>query len=87
MGIRNEALLALGKTRNQESAEFFVEKLGDDNFKASAREALMDMGETAVEPLIENLNTEDRAAKDETALILIEIGNPRAFEPLILAYQ
>jgi len=47
----------------------------------------MDMGETAVEPLIENLNTEDRAAKDETALILIEIGNPRAVEPLILAYQ
>ncbi|WP_226990706.1 HEAT repeat domain-containing protein [Methanosarcina acetivorans] len=87
MGIRNEALLALGKTKNQESAEFFVEKLGDDAFKASAGEALISMGDIAVEPLIENLNTEDRAAKDETALILIEIGDPRAVEPLILAYQ
>ncbi len=87
MGIRNEALLALGKTKNQESAEFFVEKLGDDAFKASAGEALIAMEDTAVEPLIENLNTEDRKAKDETALILIEIGDPRAVEPLILAYQ
>ncbi|AKB34647.1 hypothetical protein MSSAC_0057 [Methanosarcina siciliae C2J] len=87
MGIRNEALLAIGKTKNQESAEFFVEKLGDDAFKTSAREALISMGDIAVEPLIENLNTEDPAAKDETALILIEIGDPRAVEPLILAYQ
>jgi len=87
MGIRNGALLALGKAENQESAEFFVEKLRDDNFGASARETLIGMGETAVEPLIENLNTEDRKAKDETALILIEIGDSRAVEPLILAYQ
>ncbi|WP_440946468.1 HEAT repeat domain-containing protein [Methanosarcina sp. T3] len=87
MGIRNGALLALGKTKNQESAEFFVEKLGDEDFGASAREALTAMGETAIEPLIENLKTENREAKDETALILIEIGDSRAVEPLILAYR
>ncbi|WP_269850968.1 HEAT repeat domain-containing protein [Methanosarcina horonobensis] len=45
------------------------------------------MGEVAVEPLIENLNTEDQRIKDEIALILIEIGDPRAVEPLIKAYQ
>lgn len=87
MGIRNGALLALGKTENQEMAGFFVEKLGDKDFGVSAGETLVDMGETAVDPLIENLKTEDKKVKDEIALILIEIGDPRAVEPLILAYQ
>jgi HEAT repeat protein len=85
--IRNGALLALGKTENQEAAGFFIEKLGDKDFGVSAREALISMGEPAVEPLIENLKTEDQKVKDETALILIEIGDPRAVEPLIEAYQ
>ncbi len=85
--IRNGALLALGKTKSQESAGFFIEKIGDKDFGVSAREALINMGEPAVEPLIENLNTEDQKIKDETALILIEIGDPRAVEPLIEAYQ
>ena len=86
-GIRNRALLALGKTKNQETAEFFVEKLGDKDFGVSAREALIDMGEPAVDPLMENLKTEDQKVKDETALILIEIGDQRAVKPLIMAYQ
>ncbi len=87
MNVRNGALIALGKTENQEAAEFFIEKIGDKDFGVSAREALINMGETAVEPLIENLKTEDQKIKDETALILIEIGDPRAVEPLIEAYQ
>ncbi len=86
-GIRNGALLALGKTKNQETAGFFVEKLGDKDFGVSAREALIDIGEPAVDPLIENLKTEDQKVKDETALILIEIGDQRAVKPLIMAYQ
>jgi HEAT repeat protein len=87
MNVRNGALLALGKTENQEAAEFFIEKIGDKDFGATAREALINMGETAVEPLIENLKTDNQKVKDETALILIEIGDPRAVEPLIEAYQ
>lgn len=87
MSVRNGAFLALGKTDNQEAAGFFIEKIGDKDFGVSAREALIDMGETAVEPLIENLKTEDQKVKDETALILLEIGDPRAVGPLIEAYQ
>lgn len=87
MNVRNGALLALGKTENQEAAGFFIEKIGDKDFGITAREALIGMGETAVEPLIENLKTEDQKVKDETALILIEMGDPRTVEPLIEAYQ
>jgi HEAT repeat protein len=87
MSVRNGAFLALGKTENQEAAGFFIEKIGDKDFGTAAREALINMGEPAVEPLIENLKTEDQKVKDETALILIEIGDPRAVEPLIEAYK
>ena len=45
------------------------------------------MGEKAVDPLIGNLKTENKRIKDETALLLIEIGDQRAVEPLVEAYQ
>lgn len=41
------------------------------------------MGEVAVEPLIENLNTEDQRIKDEIALILIEIGDQEQLSLLL----
>lgn len=85
--LRNQAFLALGKSKNQEAAELLVEKLGDREFGDSARKALSEMGEVAVDPLIENLKTTDRRARDETASILIEIGDPKAVNPLIEAYQ
>ncbi|RXA19812.1 HEAT repeat domain-containing protein [Methanosarcina sp. MSH10X1] len=87
LNLRNQAFLALGKTENQEVAELLVAKLGDSEFGASGREALIELGEVAVDPLIENLKTTDRKIRDETALILIEIGDPKAIKPLIEAYQ
>jgi HEAT repeat protein len=85
--IRNAAFLALSKTRDQETARMLVGKLEDQEFGGVAREALIDMGEMAVDPLIENLKTEDKKLKAETALILIEIGDKRAIQPLIAAYK
>jgi HEAT repeat protein len=85
--IRNAAFLALSKTRDQETARMLVGKLGDQEFGIIAREALIDMGEVAVDPLIENLKTEDQKLKAETALTLIEIGDKRVVQPLIMVYQ
>jgi HEAT repeat protein len=85
--IRNAAFLALSKTRDQETVGMLVGKLGDEEFGAIAREALIDQGELAVGPLIENLKTEDKKIRAETALILIEIGDQRAVTPLIEAYK
>ena len=45
------------------------------------------MGTAAVDPLIENLKTENKRIKDETALLLIEIGDQKAVKPLVSAYQ
>lgn len=85
--IRNATFLALSKTRDQETVGMLVGKLGDEEFGAIAREALIDQGELAVGPLIENLKTEDKKIRAETALILIEIGDQRAVTPLIEAYK
>lgn len=87
LNVRNAAFLALSKTKDQETAGVLVGKLEDKEFRVSARKALIEMGETAVDPLIENLKTKDSKLKAETALILIEIGDQRAIKPLILAYQ
>jgi HEAT repeat protein len=86
-GSKKKALIAIGKTKNQEGAEILIGKLGDKEFGTTARESLVYMGETAVDPLIGSLKTTDKKMKNETALILIEIGDPRAISPLILAYQ
>jgi HEAT repeat protein len=85
--LRKQAFLALGQTKNQEVAGLLVAKLGDAEFGTSTIEALENMGEAAVDPLIENLKTTDKKIKDETALLLIKIGDPKAVKPLIQAYQ
>ncbi|MGB9928740.1 MAG: HEAT repeat domain-containing protein [Methanosarcina sp.] len=85
--LRNKAFLALGKTGDQEAAQYFVEKIGDRELGTTAKEGLKDMGMAAVDPLIENLKTENKRIKDETALLLIEIGDQKAVKSLVSAYQ
>ena len=85
--IKKKAILALSNNKNQEIAGILIGKLGDKEFDDIARQALINMGETAVDPLIGNLKTTDKRIKNETAVILIEIGDLRAIKPLILAYQ
>ncbi len=87
VNVRNAAFLALSKNKNNETAKILVGKLRDKDFGVSARESLIEMGETAVDPLIENLKTKDSKIKAETALILIEIGDKRAIKPLILTFS
>lgn len=85
--IRKKALLILSKTQSQEMTGILIEKLGDRQFGDIAREALINTGEMAVDPLIANLKTRDRKIKNETALILIEIGDQKAIKPLVQAYE
>ncbi len=85
--IRNEAFLTLARNNKQEDAEVYIEQLGDEGLGDSAREILADMGEKAVEPLIECLSGENEALKTEAALLLIEVGDERAVEPLIQVFM
>lgn len=85
--IRKKAFRALSKTKSQDVVEICAGKVGDSEYGDIASEALVNMGEMAVDPLIGKLKTTDKRIKNETALILIEIGDPRAIKPLVLAYQ
>lgn len=85
--IKKKAFVALSKTKSQEIVGILIGKLGDKEFGDIAREALINEGEMAVDPLIVNLKTTDRKIKNETTLVLIEIGDPRAIKPIILAYE
>lgn len=85
--IRDQAALALGKIGNEKATKAIIPYLKDPELGDSSREALAHIGETAVELLIECLSGGDEALKTEAALLLIEIGDERAVEPLIQAYE
>lgn len=85
--IKKKTLLALSKYKNKDVAAFLIGKLGDRQLGDITRESLVNMREMAVDPLIENLKTKDKRIKNETTLILIEIGDPRAIKPLTEAYE
>ena len=53
--------------------------------RQSAAEALSDIGDAAVEPLIEVLETGLRETQEKAAYAIGNIGDPRAIEPLIKA--
>ncbi|AKB23524.1 putative oxidoreductase/HEAT repeat-containing protein [Methanosarcina sp. MTP4] len=87
LSIKTEVIPALGKIEDRKAAETLIVRLDDEKFASSARNALAGMGEAAVEPLIECLSCRDETLKTEAALLLIEIGDERAVEPLIQAYR
>jgi len=87
LNIKTEAIQALGKIEDKKAAEALIERLDDEKFESPARDALAGMGEAAVEPLIECLSGENEDLKTEAALLLIEIGDERAVEPLTQAFM
>lgn len=85
--ITEGVISALGKIDDRKAAETLIEQLDDKKFGSDARDALAGMGKTAVEPLIECLSGGDDALKTEATLLLIEIGDERAVEPLIQTFR
>ncbi|NWJ46053.1 MAG: HEAT repeat domain-containing protein [Chloroflexi bacterium] len=57
----------------------------DGKYNRSVVEALVEIGESSVLPLINALNDEDSFVRGKAAEALGKIGDPRAVEPLILA--
>jgi len=85
--VTGGVISALGDIEDRKAAETLIEQLDDEKFESPVRDALASMGETAVEPLIECLSGGDEALKTEATLLLIEIGDERAVEPLIKAFR
>ncbi|MDD4497231.1 MAG: HEAT repeat domain-containing protein [Methanosarcinaceae archaeon] len=85
--IRKEAILALGKIGGIEIAEALIPMLPDYILGGSVREALVNIGVEAVDPLIKALESDDEKIKVEAAFILIKIGDKKAVAPLIKTFK
>jgi len=89
MEIRGEAALALGEIGDARAVGPLTQALKDKNdfFVADVEEALVKIGEPAVEPLIQALKDEDSGVRWAAAATLGEIKDERAVAPLIQALK
>jgi HEAT repeat protein len=83
--LRLEAARAIGKIRDARAVEPLIAALNDKNINVTERsaEALTAIGEPAVEPLIKVLKNDQIGLQTVAAMILGDIKDPRAVEPLI----
>ena len=76
---------ALGKIGDVRAVKPLIKALGDDN--EDAARALENIGEPAVEPLIEALKVYSHYGSFRAAEVLGEIGDTRAVEPLLSFFE
>jgi HEAT repeat protein len=83
--LRYEAAAALGKIKDPRVVGPLLEALNDRNIrvKEAAAKSLKEVGEPAVEPLIASLRDENQEVCFKAIVLLGEIGDSRAVEPLV----
>ena len=90
--VRQAAAKALGNTKHSDALPYLMEALRDSYWwyerEAAAGDlfnAIVNMGEMAVEPLIEALKDKEGAVRKFAAGMLGRLKDPRAIEPLGMA--
>jgi len=90
-GVRMYAAMGLGKIRDIRAVKPLIEvlrlKTRWGGVEGSAAQALTDIGEPAVEPLIAVLKDSDENVRNLAIVSLGDIGDARAVEPLIHALK
>jgi HEAT repeat protein len=81
--IRKYAILALGKIRDERVLDPLMLQLRSDEFKDDAIQALVELGEPAVERLIGALRDKDENVRKSAVLALGRIKSAAAIDPLI----
>ena len=83
--LRCEAAGALGKIRDPRIVGSLIEALNDRNLcvREAAAKSLKEVGKPAVEPLVESLRDENYDVCSRSIVLLGEIGDSRAVEPLV----
>ena len=86
---RAVAILGLGCVRDERAVEPLIAAMGEDRFADSVAQALAEIGEPAVEPLITVVESAEREllVRQKAAKALGLIKDARAVEPLIRALQ
>ncbi|MFA6056254.1 MAG: HEAT repeat domain-containing protein [Thermodesulfovibrionales bacterium] len=83
--LRSEAADALGKIKDPRIVGPLIEALNDRNSRVreAAAKSLKEVGEPAVEPLLASLKDENQDVSFKAIVLLGEIGDSRAVEPLV----
>ena len=81
--VRSSIVKTLGQLKDSRVVEPLLARLSDKDswVRESASRALIDVGDKAVEPLLEQLN--NQYLRQEIVAILGELGDRRALEPLV----
>ena len=80
---RKYAIKTLGKINDERVLDPLISMLKNDEFKDDATRALSELGQPAVEKLIEALKDKDEFVRKQSILALGEIKDPAAVDPLI----
>ncbi|MCD6215119.1 MAG: HEAT repeat domain-containing protein, partial [Candidatus Desulfofervidus sp.] len=75
------------RLREKKDVKGLIKALRHEDVRKEAAEALVNIGEPAVEPLIQALKDEYSDVREEAARALGRIGDKRAVEPLINALK
>lgn len=86
-GVRLIAFETMGKIKNERAIQHLISALGENDIeiRETAVEALKKSGNSAVEHLIAALSDKDPAVRTTSAMILGELKNESAVEPLTAA--
>ena len=85
--IRKYAIRALGKIKDERVLVPLVAQLRSDEFKEDATEALVELGQPAVEKLLTALKDKDENVRKQAVIALGRIKDPEAVDALIERLQ
>jgi HEAT repeat protein len=88
-GIREQALIALGEIGDVSCVLPIAQRLQDDYLanRIAARNALIQIGNQAVDPLLEVLKDQNPLVREGAVQTLEKIGDPRVIPQLIEAFK
>jgi HEAT repeat protein len=81
--VRKYVIIALGKIRDERVLDPLMVQLRSDEFKDDATNALVELGEPALERLIKALKDKDETVRKQAVLALGRIKHHGAVDPLI----
>ena len=85
--IRKYAIKALGKIRDERVLEPLIAQLRSDEFKEDATDALVELGQPALETLVKALKDKDENVRKQAVIALGRIQDPAAIDALIEMLQ
>lgn len=84
---RRAVIRALGKIKDERVLDPLVAQLRSDEFQEETTDALVELGEPAIEKLVASLRDKDELIRKQAVIALGRIKNEKAIDPLIEMLQ